>query len=114
MAPYPPPSNEKGGSQSAPFTICTTVKSRTAKIADFQPVSRASSLVWREWNRYLTGRKLHPGSIGHACNPRHRPYRSRSLHLALDRRGDPVLADRLQRGEHAQPVRVGRVGIPLP
>src|SRR5579871_1419067 len=54
------------------------------------------------------------GFIRHARNPRHRSYRPRSLHLAADRRGDPVLADRVQRCEHAQSVRLGGVGVPVP
>src|ERR1700740_3684105 len=50
----------------------------------------------------------------HACATRHRPHRSRPLHLAVDRIRHPVLADRLQCREHAQPIRLRSGRVPLP
>src|SRR5258708_15657077 len=53
-------------------------------------------------------------SVRHARYSRHRSHRPRSLCLAADRRGNPVLADRLQCRQYAQPVRGVGCGIPLP
>src|SRR5690348_2905571 len=50
----------------------------------------------------------------HACPSRYHPDHSGSLCLAPDCRGHPVLADCLQRREHAQPVCCGSRRISLP
>src|SRR5262249_26328395 len=50
----------------------------------------------------------------HACNTRYHSVGSADLHLALDRGRGPVLADRLQRGQYAQPGRGDDRRVPLP
>src|SRR5882757_6351839 len=68
-------------------------------------------------NGYLAGSRSCDQTrepICHARHSRHRSYRPRSLCLAADRRGNPVLADRLQCRQYAQPVRGVGCRIPLP
>src|SRR5229473_2496900 len=115
MAPSRPPRMEMMAASTAPFTIRAKVKSRMAEIAFFRGICPELPLFATggtdieqevESATYPRPRELIP----HACRPRHRSYRSRPLCLAADCLGNPVLADRLQCREHAQPVRGGGSG----
>src|SRR5882757_9076770 len=76
--------------------------------------------------RDATARALFPDSPAATCSPRpkqrvfHARYPRRypscpaDLRLAADRLGGAVVADRLQRGKHPQPVRAYRGRVPLP
>src|SRR6202158_6366053 len=105
-----------GGQQPPPFTIRAKVKSRTAK-SPFPRHLPGTSLVCEGGNRYLASSRIRdrtPEQANHACCSRHRSHCFGSLCLAADCVRDPVLADRLQCREHAQPVRGGGGGGPVP
>ena len=91
---------------------------KNGEIADFRLHLPGTSLVCGGMEPISSGksnpRPTRESSPPHARRSRHRSHRSRPLCLASDRFRHPVLADRLQCREHAQPVRGGGGRVPVP
>src|SRR5579871_5440636 len=111
----------KGGLQTAPFTVRdigkSIAKSPATKNPDLRGFDREVPLfdgVGTDIYQIIFPATAAFEPLPHASCSRHHSHRPRSLYLAPDCVGDPVLAGRVQCREHPQPVRCGGGGVPLP